>query len=113
MSAIGLGEDSEITTLVLRELSKESLEELPNIRSSYDGGGCGIGAVRKACTDGLINVEHVCVLVEAVGIERWSRSTVDKMAGSIFLLHLRNQLKLWSLYIPGTVQSRMSNLDHR
>ena len=45
MSSIRLGEDAEVTILVLRELGVESLKEFPHIRSSSHGGSNRIGSI--------------------------------------------------------------------
>ena len=85
MSSIGFGEDSEVATLVLGELCVEGLQQCPDVRGSSDCARDGVRSIREASSNGLVNVKHVGVGVEAVWIEGRSGCAIDEVARTILL----------------------------
>ena len=69
VATVGFGEDAEIAVFVPWELRVECLQQLPDVRCGGDGRCYRVSAVGEADTNGLVDVQHVCVLVEAVWIE--------------------------------------------
>ena len=69
-------------------MGKESLEQLPNVRSRRYSSNNGIIPIRKARADGLIHVEHVSVFIPTVRIQGRGGRIVVKLAGSIFLIEV-------------------------
>ena len=83
MSSIGFREDTEVATLVLRELCIEGLQQGPDIRGSSDGACDIVRSVGESSPYWLIDVKHIGVGVEAVWVERGSRCPIDKMARAV------------------------------
>lgn len=67
--SIRLSKETEVTRFVLWELSKECLEEGPDIGRSSDRRSHGICAIRETDTDGLVHIEHVGELIEAIWVQ--------------------------------------------
>ena len=88
VTAIALGEEPEGSVLVLGELCVEGLQQCPDVGGGGDGARDGVGSVGEPRADGLINVQHISVGVEAERIKRWRGSSIDEMAGSILLYRL-------------------------
>lgn len=80
-----LGEDAKVTALILRELLVEGLDELPHHGSGFIGAADVLRAVREAHADGLINVEHVGKVVEAVFVERGLLLAIDEVTRPVLL----------------------------
>ena len=68
MPAVAFGEDSEVAVLVLRELRVEGLEQRPDVWGGCYGGGDFIVAIGETSPDWLVDIEHVCELVEGIGV---------------------------------------------
>jgi hypothetical protein len=56
MSTIRLSKKTKVTVLILRKLSVESLEEIPDSRSSSESRYSVVSAVAETSADGLINI---------------------------------------------------------
>ena len=83
VSSIGFREDTEVATLVLRELCVEGLQQGPDIRGSSDGACDIVRSVGESSSYWLIDVKHIGVGVEAVWVERGSRCPIDKMTRAV------------------------------
>lgn len=64
-----LGEDGKIAAFVLWELRVECLQQFPDVRRGGHCAGDIVLAVGEANANGLVNVQHVCVIVPAVLVQ--------------------------------------------
>lgn len=79
-------ENPNLPTLIPREMRIERLQQRPDIRRrSGSTIHRGIIAIREANPNGLVDVQHIRVVVEAVRVEGWRLLSVDEPTRSVFL----------------------------
>ena len=88
MSAIRFCENTKVAVFVLGKLCVKSLQQSPHVGCSGDSAGDFVIAVRETGADGLIDVEHIGITVEAVGIEGRCIGTIHEMAWTFMIRRL-------------------------
>jgi len=86
MPSIRFSKDSKIPVFVLRKLGVESLKQPPNIWRRRQSRVHVIVSVGEAGCDGLVNIQHISILIEAVRVQSWSCCVdIGEIAWAIFL----------------------------
>ena len=106
MTTVRFSKDAEVTTFVLRKLSVEGLQQSPNVWCCSNSTINVVGAIREANTDRLVDVQHVRIAVEAVGIDRWGRGSVIELAWAILLEEAYHTTAARTAVEPGGKWSR-------
>lgn len=129
MTAVRLSKQTKVAALVVGERLIEVLKEGPNIFRSADGGGRTISSITETGTDGLrrhkiriftwsgpdwrasvetylIDVEHVGICVPRVLVQAWLVTSVNKVAGTMFLEEADHGGAAWAAVQPEDQGSR-------
>ena len=80
-----LSKETKVSALVLGKLGVERLEKLPHVRGRTLSTRDGIVAVGKADVDGLVDIEHVDIVVPAVLVQGRSLLSVNEVARAVLL----------------------------
>jgi hypothetical protein len=87
MTTIRFREDAKVPRFILRERRIEGLNQFPYVRSCRLSRRDRVGTVGEPYTNGLVDVQHVRIVVEAEGVvdRRGTGATQGKFAWAVFL----------------------------